>query len=282
MTTDKKNPTGIKGLRSTLHKIIFYTDTFWGKAFDIFILIIIVLSILAVMLESVSLIALKYGPELRLVEWIFTILFTIEYILRVWTTRKPVKYIFSFLGIIDFLAITPTFLAIFFSGSQSLLIFRSIRLIRIFRIFKLARYLSGGRVIQRAMRDSLPKIIVFLVGVISLMFILGTIMYLIEGNLQGGFTSIPKSIYWAIVTMTTVGYGDITPQTVVGQILASFIMILGYAIIAVPTGIVSSHFIEAAGKKTNVGKLICAHCGEKDHDLKANYCKNCGKPLLNG
>jgi voltage-gated potassium channel len=235
--------------RYTLYRIIFHTDTFWGKAFDIFILIIIILSIVAVMLESMAEISAEYGTELRIIEWIFTVLFTIEYALRIWASPKPVKYIFSFLGIIDLLAITPAFLGIFLGGTQSLIIFRSIRLIRVFRIFKLVRYLSGGRVILRAILDSIPKITVFLVGVISLTFVLGTLMYLVEGNQQTGFTSIPKSIYWAIVTLTTVGYGDITPQTPLGQLLASVVMILGYAIIAVPTGIVSSQFVELSGEK---------------------------------
>jgi voltage-gated potassium channel len=265
--------------RNTLYRIIFHTDTFWGRTFDIFILIIIILSIVAVMLESVAEISAEYGTELRIIEWIFTVLFTIEYVLRIWTSPKPVKYIFSFLGIIDFLAITPAFLGIFFGGTQALIIFRSIRLIRVFRIFKLVRYLSGGRVILRAILDSIPKITVFLVGVISLTFVLGTLMYLVEGNQQGGFTSIPKSIYWAIVTLTTVGYGDITPQTPVGQLLASVVMILGYAIIAVPTGIVSSQFVELSGRKIKAGDIVCDVCGENDHDIKANYCKNCGNPL---
>lgn len=265
--------------RNTLYRIIFHTDTFWGRTFDILILIIIILSIVAVMLESVAEISAEYGTELRIIEWIFTVLFTIEYVLRIWTSPKPVKYIFSFLGIIDFLAITPAFLGIFFGGTQALIIFRSIRLIRVFRIFKLVRYLSGGRVILRAILDSIPKITVFLVGIISLTFVLGTLMYLVEGNQQGGFTSIPKSIYWAIVTLTTVGYGDITPQTPVGQLLASVVMILGYAIIAVPTGIVSSQFVELSGRKIKAGDIVCDVCGENDHDIKANYCKNCGNPL---
>lgn len=266
--------------RYSLYRIIFHTDTLWGIIFDVFILIVIILSIVAVMLESVSEISAEYGTELRIIEWIFTLLFTFEYILRIWASPKPVKYIFSFLGIIDFLAITPAFLGIFLYGTQAFIVFRSIRLIRIFRIFKLARYLSGGRVILRAVLDSIPKITVFLVGVISLTFVLGTLMYLVEGNQQGGFTSIPKSIYWAIVTLTTVGYGDITPQTPLGQLLAAVVMILGYAIIAVPTGIVSSQFVELSGKKIKEGGIVCNVCGEKDHEIKANYCKNCGNPLL--
>lgn len=230
------------------------------------------------MLESVVEISMEYGKQLILIEWIFTILFTLEYIIRILTSPKPSKYIFSFLGIIDFLSITPAFLGIFFTGSQALIVFRSIRLIRVFRIFKLTRYMSGGRVILRALKESGPKITVFLVGVISLTVILGTLMYLLEGHLHEGFTSIPKSIYWAIVTMTTVGYGDITPQSFIGQVLASIVMILGYSIIAVPTGIVSSEFIRAASKTKSVN-LTCDTCGENDHDESAKFCKNCGHPV---
>jgi voltage-gated potassium channel len=262
-----------------MYSIIFHTDTIWGKTFDIFLLIIIVLSIVAVMLESVEEIASRYGYELILIEWIFTILFTLEYFLRIISTPKPMKYIFSFLGIVDFLAITPAFLGIFFGGSRALIVFRSIRLIRIFRIFKLARYLSGGRLILQALRESMPKIIVFLVGVVSLTVIMGTLMYLVEGNRHGQFTSIPKSIYWAIVTLTTVGYGDITPQTLSGQVLASVIMILGYGIIAVPTGIVSSEFIHAVGSRPKSTGITCIDCGEQYHDPAAKYCRNCGNRL---
>ncbi len=264
------------GWRKKLYRIIFYTDTFWGKTFDVVLLIIIILSIIAVMLESVVQISAEYGNQLRIIEWIFTGLFTLEYILRILTSPKPLKYIFSFLGIIDFLAITPTFLGIFFKGSQALIVIRSIRLIRIFRIFKLARYLSEASLILRALKHSTPKITVFLVGVVSMTIILGTLMYLFEGSQQGGFTSIPKSVYWAIVTLTTVGYGDITPQTFMGQVISSLIMILGYGIIAVPTGIVSGEFIQVSRTKTESGQRVCIACGEKNHASDANYCKKCG------
>jgi voltage-gated potassium channel len=274
-TDDLNHP----GWRKKLYRIIFFTDTVWGKAFDIVLLVIIILSIIAVMLESVGEISAQYGNELRIIEWLFTILFTIEYILRIITSPKPFKYIFSFLGIIDFMAITPTFLRIFFTGSQALIVIRSIRLIRIFRIFKLARYLSEASMILKALKHSTPKITVFLVGVISLTIILGTLMYLFEGSHQGGFTSIPKSVYWAIVTLTTVGYGDITPQTFMGQVISSIIMILGYGIIAVPTGIVSGEFIQITRSKKDTVKRICTVCGERNHEPDANYCRKCGSEL---
>ncbi len=267
------------GWRKKLYRIIFFTDTFWGKTFDIVLLIIIILSIVAVMLESVSEISVQYGEKLRIIEWLFTFLFTIEYLLRIITSPKPMKYIFSFLGIIDFLAITPTFLGVFLKGSHALIVIRSIRLIRIFRIFKLARYLSEASMILKALRHSTPKITVFLVGVVSMTIILGTLMYLFEGSQHGGFTSIPKSVYWAIVTLTTVGYGDITPQTLMGQIISSLIMILGYGIIAVPTGIVSGEFIQVSRTTKESGRVECPACGEKDHAPDAHYCKKCGHEI---
>jgi len=259
-----------------MNVIIFGTDTFWGKTFDIILLIIIILSIFIVMLESVGSITDEYGTELKILEWIFTILFSIEYIARIIASPKPFKYIFSFLGIIDFLAITPTFLNIFFKGSHAVIVIRSIRLIRIFRIFKLARYMGGAKTIYDALKASMPKIIVFLVAVVSLTIILGTFMYLFEVNRNSGFTDIPTSIYWAIVTLTTVGYGDITPITIMGKVMASIVMILGYGIIAVPTGIVTGEFIHE--RKTRSG-IPCQHCNKKGHDADATYCKYCGGKL---
>jgi voltage-gated potassium channel len=278
MSTNTTNPER-DNWRKKLYQIIFYTDTSMGKIFDIILLIIIILSILAVMMESVSEISYRYGIQLRTIEWVFTILFTIEYILRIISSPKPLKYIFSFLGIIDFLAITPTFMALFFKGSQALIVIRSIRLIRIFRIFKLARYLSEARIIVRALKYSMPKITVFLVAVLSMVIILGAMMYLFEGNQNSGFSSIPKSVYWAIVTLTTVGYGDITPQTFMGQIISSIIMILGYGMIAVPTGIVSGEFIQATRKSQDRVYIMCPSCGETQHEPTANYCKQCGSPI---
>jgi len=265
-----------RGLRYKLNEIIFGTDTTLGKLFDVVLLITILLSVLVVILESVPTISAQIGKELKIIEWIFTILFTIEYILRIFSAANPIKYIFSFLGIIDLLAITPAFLSVFFKGSHAFTVIRSFRLIRVFRIFKLARYTKGANVIGQALKASMPKITVFLVAVVSLTIIMGTMMYFFEGSQNSGFSSIPKSIYWAIVTLTTVGYGDTVPFTIMGQITASIIMILGYGIIAVPTGIVSSEFIQE--KKT---KLLfkCSSCGIEGHDKDAEYCKNCGDKL---
>jgi len=270
------NDTSPSDWRQKLNIIIFGTDTFWGKTFDIVVLIVIILSILTVMLESVKSIAAEYGNQLKFLEWVFTIMFSVEYIARIIVSPKPFKYVFSFLGIIDFLAITPTFLNVFFKGSHAVVVIRSIRLIRIFRIFKLARYMGGGSTIYLALKASMPKIIVFLVAVISLTVILGTFMYLFEVNRNSGFTDIPTSIYWAIVTLTTVGYGDITPITLMGKIMASIVMILGYGIIAVPTGIVTGEFIHEKRSRT---QKTCRNCQNKGHDSDAQYCKYCGKKI---
>jgi len=268
--------TSLSGWRQKMNVIIFGTDTFWGKTFDVILLIVIILSIITVMLESVKSIAVNYGHELKIIEWIFTIMFTIEYLARIVASPKPFKYIFSFLGIIDFLAIAPTFLNIFFKGSHAVIVIRSIRLIRIFRIFKLARYMGGARTILTALRASIPKIVVFLVAVVSLTIILGTFMYLFEGNRNEGFADIPTSIYWAIVTLTTVGYGDITPITLLGKIMASVIMILGYGIIAVPTGIVTGEFIQEIKTKN---LIVCNNCHRSGHDTDAKYCKYCATKI---
>lgn len=269
----------MKGWRRQLHIIIFGTDTFWGKFFDLALLISISLSVLVVMLESVEDINRKYGEILRIIEWVFTVLFTLEYIARIIVTDKPRSYVLSFLGIIDLLAILPAYLGLIFSGTHALMVIRSIRLIRIFRILKFARYISAGGVITSALRASAAKITVFLVAVLSMTIILGTAMYIFEGS-ENGFSNIPKSIYWAIVTLTTVGYGDITPQTFMGQVVASIIMILGYGIIAVPTGIVSGEFIKAKQVTEDSDKEItCPSCDKKDHDEDASYCKHCGQKI---
>lgn len=268
--------TSLTGWRQKMNVIIFGTDTLWGKTFDIILLIVIILSILTVMLESVKSIANKYGDELIIIEWIFTIMFSIEYLARIIASPKPFKYIFSYLGIIDFLAITPTFLNIFFKGSHAVVVIRSIRLIRIFRIFKLARYMGGAKTIYTALRASIPKIVVFLVAVVSLTIIFGTFMYLFEGHKNEGFADIPTSIYWAVVTLTTVGYGDITPITLLGKVMASVIMILGYGIIAVPTGIVTGEFIH---EKKLRSQIACRNCYKSGHETDAEYCKYCGEKI---
>ncbi|MFW5760643.1 MAG: ion transporter [Cyclobacteriaceae bacterium] len=266
----------MKNWQHKLHEIIFEADTPAGKAFDVALLLSIALSVLVVMLESVKSIDVQYGAILKTMEWVFTILFTIEYILRILAVKRPRGYIFSFLGIIDLLAILPTYLSLFFIETQALIIFRAIRLLRIFRIFKLARYLKEGRVIGLALKASRFKITVFLSAVLSIVLIMGTLMYLIEGE-KNGFTSIPRSVYWAIVTLTTVGYGDIAPQTVFGQMIAAMIMIMGYAIIAVPTGIVTSELSKVVEK--NVSTQVCPECSREGHDVDADFCKFCGGEL---
>ncbi|MBL3656434.1 ion transporter [Fulvivirga sediminis] len=263
--------------KDKLHEVIFEADTFWGKAFDVVLLIAIILSVLAVMLESVAQIKAEYGTTLYIIEWFFTILFSLEYIARLTAISKPWKYAFSFFGIIDLLSIFPTFLSLFFAGAHSLLVIRSIRLLRVFRIFKLGRFIGEASQLTSALRASRPKIIVFIGGVFILVVVLGTMMYLVEGG-ENGFTSIPKSIYWAVVTLTTVGYGDIAPQTTLGQTLATLIMILGYGIIAVPTGIVSAEMSQQKSVRP-VNTQACPHCGAEGHESDASYCKKCGGRL---
>ena len=268
----------MKDWKRKLYVIIYEADTFWGKTFDVVLLIAIVLSILAVMLETVESIDRQYGNILNVFEWGLTVVFTVEYILRIIIVSKPKKYIFSFYGIIDFLSIIPSYLGLFVSGAQAMLILRSVRLLRVFRVFKLVRFLGEASYLLNALRASRVKILVFLGGVFIMVVILGSVMYVVEGR-EHGFTSIPRSIYWAVVTLTTVGYGDIAPQTVVGQALATFIMILGYGIIAVPTGIVSVEMNKQTGKPSTKTRA-CPHCSKEGHSDDADYCKYCGGKLL--
>lgn len=262
------------GLKARLYKIIFESDTKAGRTYDIVLLICILLSVLVVMLESVSSLRQEIDQLLINTEWFFTILFTIEYIIRMWVVPSRTQYTRSFLGIVDLLSILPTYINFFVPGAQSMLVIRSIRLLRIFRILKLTRYMGEGYNLMSALKASSYKIIVFLFTVITSVIITGTLMFIIEGP-ENGFDSIPKSIYWSVVTMTTVGYGDLTPQTPLGQTLATIIMILGYGIIAVPTGIVSSEMIQQKqGEKRGLG--TCPHCHVKGHDADAVYCKYCG------
>jgi voltage-gated potassium channel len=262
-------------IRKKLYEIIFEADTPKGKAFDIVLLLIILASIILVMLESVPRINQQYGTTLHVLEWVITIIFSIEYILRITVIHRPWRYILSFYGIIDLLSVLPTYLSLIFIGSHSLMVIRAIRLLRVFRILKLSRYTQAGNNLGKALWSSREKIFVFLFFVINLVIIVGTLMYLIEGP-EHGFRSIPASIYWAVVTMTTVGYGDISPQTPIGQFMASLVMIVGYAIIAVPTGIVTSEIIRGA-KKTNT--QVCPHCLYDQHDNDAVFCKKCGSKL---
>lgn len=265
----------MRKLNDKLYEIIFEADTHAGKAFDVSLLIVILFSVVLVLLESVPSIRSGYRPLLRMLEWIITGIFTVEYILRVIIVKKPFRYIFSFYGIIDFLAVIPTYLSLVFVGSHSLVVIRMLRLLRVFRILKLTRYTNAGRTLARAMWASREKISVFLFFVAILVIIIGTLMYLIEGE-PNGFTSIPVSIYWAIVTLTTVGYGDISPATPLGQFLASIVMILGYAIIAVPTGIVTAEIIRPT---TPDNTQVCPNCLHDKHEDDAVFCKKCGSRL---
>ncbi len=265
-------------LREKIHEIIFEADTPLGKLFDVSLLVFIIASVLAVMLESVEHIDAKYHQLFYVLEWIFTIFFTIEYFLRLYCVYRPMKYATSFFGIIDLLAIIPTYIDLFLVGTHYLMVIRALRLLRVFRIFKLANFLKEGRIISSALRASQAKITVFLVFVLLMVTIIGSVMYMVESGQDSNFTSIPRSIYWAIVTLTTVGYGDIAPQTELGQFLASIVMIMGYAVIAVPTGIVSAEMVSANSAEKN-NTQACRYCTTEGHDDDAIYCKNCGEIL---
>ena len=259
-----------------LRQVIFEANTPAGKAFDIGLLICIVLSVLTVMLESVTDYRQEYGDALRITEWVFTGLFTIEYILRLLTFGHRRAYAVSFFGVVDLLAILPTYISLFVGGAQSLAVIRSLRLLRIFRVLKLVQFLGEALMLHAALKASSRKIVVFLGTVMILVLIVGSIMYLIEGS-ENGFDSIPHSIYWAIVTLTTVGYGDIAPQTVLGRVLASMVMITGYGIIAVPTGIVTSE-LASLWRQTATTRM-CVECAEEGHDPDARFCRHCGSKL---
>ena len=263
--------------RYRLHEIVFEADTPAGKIFDVVLLAAIVASVVVVMLDSVAEISRVYGTQLVALEWFFTLLFTVEYVARLASVGRPSHYALSFFGVVDLLAIIPTYLSLVLAGTQSLVVIRILRLLRIFRVFKLRHYLTEAEVLEAALKGSRAKITVFLSGIISIAVVIGAMMYLIEGR-AGEFTSIPRGVYWAIVTMTTVGYGDIAPQTIVGQIAVSCLMILGYAIIAVPTGIVSVRLAQQARPQA-VFTQACLDCGAEGHDADAEYCKYCGASL---
>ncbi|MFZ1806844.1 MAG: ion transporter [Cyclobacteriaceae bacterium] len=263
-------------LKRKVYDIIFEAETPTGKAFDIGLIICILLSIGVIMLESVDSVKSEIGTLLIVFEWIFTVIFTLEYVLRVWTVKNKRQYIYSFYGIIDLLSIIPTYLSLVMSGAQVLLILRSVRLIRVFRVFKLARFVGESQVLMGALKASRHKITVFLVTVITSVILAGSLMYLIEGK-ENGFSNIPISIYWAIVTLTTVGYGDIAPITPLGQTVASIIMILGYGIIAIPTGIVTAEM--AFQKRKEITTEVRPHCLKEGHDKDATFCKYCSGKL---
>ncbi len=265
-----------QGFRARIHEIIFEADTPAGKFFDVVLIITIIASVLIVMLDSIKELNQSYGKYFYTLEWIFTILFTIEYLFRLFSIGRAWKYVFSFYGIVDLLSILPTYLSVILPGSQFLLVIRILRVLRIFRVLKFVQYISEAKMLGQALRASRRKITVFLFAVLSMVVIMGSIMYLVEGP-ENGFHSIPKSVYWAIVTLTTVGYGDISPATGLGQFLASFIMILGYGIIAVPTGIVTVEFANV--QKKEISTQACPNCSGEGHDPDAEYCKFCGSKL---
>ncbi len=264
--------------RHRLHEIIFEADTKAGRAFDIALIAFIVLSIVAVMLDSVKEINTAWGYEFYLVEWLFTIIFTLEYLLRLFSVRRPLSYARSFFGVIDLLAILPTYISVIFPGTQYLLVIRVLRVLRVFRVLKLVNHITASQDLMRAIGATRSKITVFLFFVVTLTIILGSLMYLIEGP-GSDFTSIPKGVYWGVVTLTTVGYGDISPQTGLGQFMAAVVMILGYAIIAVPTGIVTAELTR--GQAEIVTTQVCRSCSREGHDIDAVHCKYCGD-VLNG
>lgn len=271
--------------RRRLYEIIFEADTPAGKGFDVLLLCAIVVSVVAVVVESIADVSASWGPQLVVLEWVLTVLFSVEYIVRLLSVRRPKHYAWSFFGIVDLLAVLPSYVGLFIGGTQSMLIIRILRLLRVFRVFKLSRYLGEAQILMEALRASRAKITVFLVAVMAIVFVMGSLMYLVEGP-ENGFTSIPRGIYWAIVTLTTVGYGDIAPKTSPGQTVAAIVMVLGYGIIAVPTGIVTAELSRAEARvgQEPIRDLssdveVCGACTAREHSLDARYCRICGEPL---
>jgi len=262
--------------RLHLHEIIFEADTPAGKLFDVLLIVAIILSIVTVMFDSVAEIRAQHGQTLYVIEWFFTLLFSVEYLLRIISLRHPAHYARSFYGIVDLISVLPTYLSLLIPGSQYLMIIRVLRLLRIFRILKLAQYLNEAETLLKAMRASFRKISIFLFVILTLVLIFGSLLYIIEGD-EGGFTSIGISCYWAITTLTTVGYGDISPQSPLGRAVASIIMIMGYGVIAVPTGIVTAELVAPITGK--VSTQACPDCGAGKHSYDALFCKYCGAEL---
>jgi len=262
--------------RARWYVIIFESDTPAGRRFDVFLLLTILASLVVIMLETIPSWVQHYRAYFTAAEWFFTLLFTAEYLLRLYIVKRPTRYIFSFYGLVDLISVLPSYLAIAIGGAQYFIVIRSLRLMRVFRVLKMMRFIGEAQVLSNALRASRQKITVFIIAVVCATVILGTMMYLIEGP-ENGFTSIPKAIYWCIVTLTTVGYGDISPQTPLGQILASVIMILGYGIIAVPTGIVTSEISKQS--RLDLVDVNCSGCGKSGHRSNARYCQFCGEEL---
>ncbi len=273
-TNPKNSGKNLKPWQKKMHEVIFEADTFYGKLFDEVLLGMILLSILVVMLESIAEIRAMYGGAINAAEWFFTLAFSVEYAMRIACSPNPRKYILSFLGIIDLLAIIPTYIAVTLPEAQPFIVIRGIRLLRIYRILKLYRFIREGQLLLLALRNSFRKILIFMMFILILVVMLGSIMYVVE-DADNGFYSIPLSIYWAVITLTTVGYGDIVPVTDVGKFLATFIMLLGYSIIAIPTGIVSVEISRSVGDRYQKRKT-CKYCEEPNHEPGANFCKICG------
>jgi len=263
-------------LRTKLHEIIFESDSIWGKRFDLMLLWFILASVVVVVVETVPLLHRDYFDLFYAAEWFFTIIFTVEYLLRLYVVKSPRRYATSTLGLIDLISILPTYLSLFIVGSQALLVIRILRLLRVFRILRMGRFLWAGHIISKALKASRHKLTIFVFFVAQLVVIIGALMYFIEGPINPGFASIPAGIYWAVVTITTVGFGDVTPITPLGKFLSILVMMTGYAIIAVPTGIVSAELI-ANKKQTN--SQVCRHCSQEGHDDDATHCKYCGWTL---
>lgn len=264
-------------LRGQTYEVIFGHEPGWGRRFDAILIAFIIASVSVVMMDSVSGLRSRYGPELLVIEWAFTLLFTLEYVVRIWCVKNVRAYVFSFFGIIDLLSILPTYLSLLLPGGQYLAVIRVLRVVRVFRVFKLVRFLGEASLLSVALRNARYKIAVFLVTVLCIVIVVGSVMYLVEGP-EGGFTSIPKGVYWAIVTLTTVGYGDVAPTSALGQALAAFVMILGYGIIAVPTGIVTAEIASLPGGG-GYHAIPCPSCENIEVDPDAKYCRFCGVSL---
>lgn len=278
MSGDDETKRDVGPLRQRIWRIIFLSDTRAGQVFDIILLVLIGASVLTVMLESVPSLREGHAALFWRLEWFFTAVFTIEYVARLAVVRKKRKYALSFFGIVDLLSIVPTYIALFLTGSQYLMVIRVLRLLRMFRVLKMANHFGQANVLLNALRSSAPKVAVFLFGILTLVTIEGTLMYLVEAGSNPGFSSIPQSIYWAIVTITTVGYGDVAPMTVAGKFIASAIMLSGFSIIAVPAGIVTVE-VGRMMREVIMDSRKCEQCGWKGHDPAANYCKHCGNKL---
>lgn len=276
MSKSEETPEHWSKFRERCRLVIFHSTRPAEKLFDVMLILAIIISVITVMLASVQSIRLEYGSLLYSLEWVFTGLFTLEYFVRIYVSKKPLRYIFSFFGIVDLLSILPTYVDLIFPGAHYLMLFRALRVLRVFRVLKMVQFVGEANQLYAAIKASARKIIVFVMAVVTMVLILGSIMYLIEGP-KNGFTSIPKSVYWAIVTLTTVGYGDISPQTPVGQMFASLIMITGYGVIAVPTGIVTAELTMATVGEKNERR--CENCNETGHKLSAKYCRNCGERI---